>query len=87
MKRQNYGPCLGKLAFQIPEDVTSAYHLRLWLENNSEISGPEKLLKIVSCEKNERTDGGVPNGIGGWPLIYNWIKHPHINICNIVAPW
>ena len=29
MKRQNYGPRLGKLVFQLPGDVTSAYYLCL----------------------------------------------------------
>jgi len=29
MKRQNYGPRLGKLVFQLPRDVTLAYYLRL----------------------------------------------------------
>ena len=29
MKRENYGPRLGKLVFQLPGDVTSAYYLHL----------------------------------------------------------
>ena len=73
MKRQNYGPRLGKLVFQLPGDVTSAYYLRLGLQNGFGSSGPEKLLKIVSCEKTERDNGGAPSGIGGWPPISTWI--------------
>ena len=76
MKHQKYGPCLGKLVFQLPGDVTLAYYLRLGLQNGSGSSGPEKLLKIVSCEKNERDNGGAPSGIGGWPLISTWIIPP-----------
>ena len=52
MKRQNYGPRLGKLVFQLPGNVTLAYYLRLGLQNSSGSLGPEKLVKIVSCEKN-----------------------------------
>ena len=51
MKRQNYGPILGKLVFQLPKDVTSAYYLCLGLQNSSGSLGPKKMLKIVSCEK------------------------------------
>ena len=41
---------------------------RLGPQNGSGSSGPEKLVKIISCdetEKNEKTNGGGPNGIGG----------------------
>ena len=54
MKRQNYGPRLGKLVFQLPEDVTLAYDLRLGPQNGSVSSRPEKLLKIVSCAETEK---------------------------------
>ena len=46
---------------------------RLGPQNGSGSSGPEKLLKIVSCatiketENAERDNCGGPNGIGGWP--------------------
>ena len=45
---------------------------RLGPQNGSGSSGPEKLLKIVSCtetEKNERDNGGAPSGIGVWPPV------------------
>jgi len=35
-------------------------------------SGPEKLLKTINCaiiKDNERDNGGVTSGIGGWPPI------------------
>ena len=68
MKRQNYGPRLGKLVFQLSGDVTLAYDLRLTRsialgfpkkcclgpQNGFGSSGPEKLLKIVSCAENEK---------------------------------
>ena len=76
MKHQKYGPCLGKLVFQLPNDVTLAYYLRLELQNSYESSGPKKLLKIVSCEKTERDNGGAPSGIDGWPPISTWIIPP-----------
>ena len=76
MKRQNYGPRLGKLVFQLPRDLTSAYYLCLGLQNGSGRLGHEKLLKIVSCEKSERDNGGSPSGIGGWPPISTWIIPP-----------
>ena len=80
MKRQNYGPRLGKLVFQLPRDVTSAYYLHFGLQNGSESSGPEKLLKIVSGEKTKRDNGGVPSGIGGWPPTSTWIIPPPLGI-------
>ena len=54
MKCQKYGPHLVKLVFQLPEDVTSAYDLRLGPQNSSRSSGPEKMLKIVSCFETEK---------------------------------
>ena len=54
MKHQNYGPRLGKLVFQLLGDVTSAYDLHLGPQNGSRSSGPEKLLKIVSCVETEK---------------------------------
>ena len=91
MKHQNYGPCLGKLVFQIPRGVTLAYDLclirtiprykylsedykfqvsnispwthvalcfpkksRLGPQNDFGSSGPEKMLKIVSCAETEK---------------------------------
>ena len=77
MKRQNYGPRLGKLVVQLPGDVTSVYYLRLGLQNNSRSSGPERMLKIVSFEKKtERDNGGAPSGIGEWPPISTGIIPP-----------
>ena len=70
MKHQNCGPRLGKLVFQLPGDVTSAYYLCLGLQNGSGSLEPEKLLKIVSCEKNKIDNGGAPSGIGRWPQIH-----------------
>ena len=55
---------------------------RLGPQNGPGSSGPEKLLKIVSCatiketEKTERDSCGGPSGIGGWPPTSTWIKHP-----------
>ena len=66
MKCQKYWPRLGKLVFQLPGDITSAYYLHFGLQDSSQSSGPEKLLKIVSCEKIERDNGGGPSGVGGW---------------------
>ena len=54
MKRQNYGPHLGKLVFQLPRDVTSAYDLHLGPQNGSESWRPEKLLKIVIWAETEK---------------------------------
>ena len=76
MKHQNYGPRLGKLVFHLPRDITLAYYLRLGLRNGFGSLGLEKLLKIVSCEKIERDNGGAPSGIGGWPPISTWIIPP-----------
>ena len=48
---------------------------RLGPQNGSRSSGPEKLLKIVSCatiketETAERNNGGGPSGLGRWPPI------------------
>ena len=45
---------------------------RLRPQNGSESLGPEKLLKVVNyaeTEKNERSNGGGPSGIVGWPPI------------------
>jgi hypothetical protein len=42
-----------------------------------EVQDPKKLLKIVNCaktEKTERSNGGGPSGIGGWPPISTWIR-------------
>ena len=50
---------------------------RLRPQNGFGSSGPKKLLKIVNCvkiEKNERSNGGGPSGIGGWPPISTWIS-------------
>jgi hypothetical protein len=44
-----------------------------------EVQDPKKLLKIVNCaktEKIERSNGGGPSGIGGWPPISTWIIPP-----------
>jgi hypothetical protein len=41
-----------------------------------EVQDPKKLLKIVSCAKTERSNGGGSSGIGGWPPISTWIKVP-----------
>jgi len=44
-------------------------------------SGPEKLLKIVSCatiketENAKRNNGGGPSGLGRWPPISTWITY------------
>ena len=49
---------------------------RLGPQNGSGSSGPEKLLKIVSCaetKKTKRDNGGAPSGIGRWPPISTWI--------------
>ena len=48
---------------------------RLGPQNGSGSSGPEKLLKIVSCatiketENAEKDNGGGPGGLGRWPPI------------------
>ena len=54
MKRQNYGPYLGKLVFQLPGDVTLAYDLRLGPQYSSISLGPEKLLEIVIFSETEK---------------------------------
>jgi hypothetical protein len=41
-----------------------------------EVQDPKKLLKIVNCAKTERSNGGGPSGIGGWPPISTWIIPP-----------
>ena len=74
MKNQNYEPSLGKLLFQLLEDVTSAYYLHFGLQNGSGSSGLEKMIKILSCEKTERDNGVAPSGIGRWPPISTWIR-------------
>ena len=54
MKRQNYGPRLGKLLFQLLKDITLAYYLRLGLQNGSRSSRTEKMVKIVGCAETEK---------------------------------
>ena len=55
---------------------------RLGPQNGSGSSGPEKLLKIVSCatiketENAEKDNGGGPGGLGRWPPISTWIIPP-----------
>ena len=55
---------------------------RLGPQNGSRSSGPEKLLKIVSCatiketENDEKENGGGPGGLGRWPPISTWIIPP-----------
>ena len=52
-------------------------------QNGSGSSGPEKLLKIVSYDKTEKTkrdNGGGPSGIGGWPPISTWIKDDYLEL-------
>jgi len=52
---------------------------RLGPQNGSGSSGPEKLLKIVSCatiketENAEKNNGGGPGGLGRWPPRSTWI--------------
>ena len=54
---------------------------RLVPQNGSKSSGPEKLLKIVSCatiketENAERNNGGGLGGLGRWPPISTWINY------------
>jgi len=51
-------------------------------QNGSGSSGPEKLLKIVSCatikenENAEKNNGGGPGGLGRWPPRSTWIIPP-----------
>ena len=51
-------------------------------QNGFGSSGPEKLLKIVSCaiiketENAERDNDGGPDGLGRWPPISTWIIPP-----------
>ena len=56
MKHQKYGPCLGKLVFQLPGDTTLAYYLHLGPQNGSGSLGPEKLRKIVSYATVKETE-------------------------------
>jgi hypothetical protein len=41
-----------------------------------EVQDPKKLLKVVNYAKTEteRSNGGGPSGIGGWPPISTWIN-------------
>jgi len=54
---------------------------RLGPQNGPGSSGPEKLLKIVSCAtiketaNAEKNNDGVPGGLGRWPPRSTWIRN------------